>query len=303
MNKRLNSLKTSHKEYLEKLIKQNRVPSSLLFAGAKSDKEIVAEQFAKTLVATDQELHPDIHRFRPEGKVGMHSVESIRLLKEEAYLPPFQAKRKAFLIYDAERMLPYSANALLKIFEEPPLYNTIILLSAFPEKLLPTILSRCHTIRFQGELANKMHVNATLLDLLVRRKYLKYPELLQGLKQLLSEIEIVEEKQEEAKALTAFQQQQLEKQKEGSATLQQLFSAENLFEQILAWFRDMHLLQCNGSTHLCYHQDYLDEVKQACQRGEFIPIEKVQKIIAHAKLSLERSTPVQHVFEHLFLSL
>ena len=62
-------------------------------------------------------------------------MESLRLLKEEVALPPFSASRKIFLIFEAERMLPTSANALLKTFEEPSAHSIIILVSSFSEKL------------------------------------------------------------------------------------------------------------------------------------------------------------------------
>lgn len=305
MNKRLRSLKTlDSNQYLQRLVEIDRVPSSLLFCGPKSaKKEEAAENFAKLLVKSSLHPHPDVHRYRPEGKIGMHSLENIRQLREEAYLPPYQATRKVFLLFEADRMLSYSANAMLKIFEEPPRYNTIILVSSVPEKILPTILSRCHTIPFKGEASCQITVNKTLLQLLANRKILSYPQLLKAIKQLLAEIEIREEMEEESKDLTAFQVQQIEKHKEGSAAMQQLFAAESFFEQILGWFRDMLLIQLNGPAQLLYHLDHIEEVKQACQRGEFVSLEKLQQAIADAKLSLERSTPIQHVFEYFFLTL
>lgn len=309
MNRRFCSLKTSNnqnepiKQYLKRLVERDIVPSSLLFSGPKNaEKESIAEDFSKLLIGSDIDPHPDVHRYKPEGKVGMHGVENIRQLRDEAYLPPYQSARKVFLIFEAERMLPYSANALLKIFEEPPLYNTIILISSYPEKILPTILSRCHTIPFKGEASYKINVNTTLLSLLLQRKNLSYPQLLKGIKQLLAEIEIPET-HEETKELTAYQVQQIEKQKEGTATLQMLLAAEVLFDQILGWFRDMLLIQFNGSYEFLYHADHVNEVKQACQKGEFASLEKLQQAILDAKLSLERSTPIQHVFEYFFLSL
>lgn len=66
------------------------------------------------------------------------------------YLAPYEAARKVFIILDAERMLPYSANALLKTFEEPAPDAIIILVTGSPAALLPTVLSRCQTIYFQA---------------------------------------------------------------------------------------------------------------------------------------------------------
>src|SRR5690606_1908010 len=74
--------------------------------------------------------------------------EAMRRFSDEVYLAPFEAKKKIFIIHDAHRMLSYSANALLKTFEEPARDAIIILISGSPEQLLPTVLSRCQTIRF-----------------------------------------------------------------------------------------------------------------------------------------------------------
>jgi DNA polymerase-3 subunit delta' len=78
----------------------------------------------------------------------MHSIAAMRQFSEDVYLAPFEAKKKIFIIDDAERMLPFSSNALLKTFEEPALDAVIILVSSNPTALLPTVLSRCRTIRF-----------------------------------------------------------------------------------------------------------------------------------------------------------
>ena len=53
-----------------------------------------------------------------------------------------------FLVDDADKLNDPSANALLKVLEEPPHTSHIILLTARPAMLLPTIRSRCQMIRF-----------------------------------------------------------------------------------------------------------------------------------------------------------
>src|SRR4029453_11349249 len=65
---------------------------------------------------------------------------------------PAIAKRKVFIIGDAERMVPQegseqAANAFLKLLEEPPADTTIILTSSEPGALLPTIRSRVVSMR------------------------------------------------------------------------------------------------------------------------------------------------------------
>ncbi|TWU11850.1 DNA polymerase III subunit tau [Symmachiella macrocystis] len=63
-------------------------------------------------------------------------------------LKPMSADRKIAVIDDADKMRVESANALLKTLEEPPHGSLIVLIATNLEQLLPTIRSRCQTIRF-----------------------------------------------------------------------------------------------------------------------------------------------------------
>lgn len=136
------------RQYLEHMVSAQAVNNSLLFAGPDGiGKSLFALELARLILG--EEKHPDLHFYRPEGKIGLHSIQSMRQMSEEVYMAPFKGKHKVFIIQDAERMLPTSANALLKTFEEPADDTTIILISSAPASLLPTILSRCRKIYFQ----------------------------------------------------------------------------------------------------------------------------------------------------------
>src|SRR5439155_24621757 len=56
--------------------------------------------------------------------------------------------RKVFLIREADRLNPAAADVLLKVLEEPPADAVLILLSARPDELPETVLSRCHVVTF-----------------------------------------------------------------------------------------------------------------------------------------------------------
>lgn len=150
------------KEYLTRALRNQYVGNSLLFAGPEGvGKGLFALEFGKEVLCLDDPSgkhrhklekgsHPDLHVYKPEGKLGMHSIDSMRQFSDEVYMPPMEAKRKVFIIMDAERMLPYSSNALLKTFEEPALDALIILVSSRPSILLTTILSRCRKLYFHA---------------------------------------------------------------------------------------------------------------------------------------------------------
>jgi DNA polymerase-3 subunit delta' len=88
---------------------------------------------------------------RPDGSQGIY-VYVARLIVHQAVSTPAMARRKVFIVGDAERMVPQlssqeAANAFLKLLEEPPADTTIILTSSEPGALLPTIRSRVVSVR------------------------------------------------------------------------------------------------------------------------------------------------------------
>jgi DNA polymerase III subunit delta' len=90
--------------------------------------------------------HPDVGMVVAPKRVLL--VEQMRLIEREANYRPYEGNARVFLIEDAEKLNPPSANALLKVLEEPPHTSHIILLTSRPDMLLSTIRSRCQMIRF-----------------------------------------------------------------------------------------------------------------------------------------------------------
>ena len=86
--------------------------------------------------------HPDfITVDDPEKKTV--PVDLVRQARSDMYIRPNEADRKIYLFPRGQDMAEPSQNALLKILEEPPAYGVFILLTENPEKLLPTVRSRC----------------------------------------------------------------------------------------------------------------------------------------------------------------
>jgi DNA polymerase-3 subunit delta' len=74
-------------------------------------------------------------------------INSIRLLRKELSLSPYQAKRKIVVVSEADRMNEEASTALLKTLEEPPGDSVLILTSSQKEGLLSTIRSRCQILQ------------------------------------------------------------------------------------------------------------------------------------------------------------
>jgi DNA polymerase III subunit delta' len=93
------------------------------------------------------EKHPNQSIVEPEGR-DIH-VETVRTeVWQPAYRTAPEPGRKVFVIREADRLNPAAADVLLKVLEEPPTDAVIMLLSARPDELPETVLSRCHVVSF-----------------------------------------------------------------------------------------------------------------------------------------------------------
>lgn len=97
----------------------------------------------KGIIWTD---HPDVGLVVAPKRVLL--VDQMRAIENAANYRPFEGKARVFIVEDADKLNENSANALLKILEEPPPTSHVILLTSRPAWLLPTIRSRCQVIRF-----------------------------------------------------------------------------------------------------------------------------------------------------------
>lgn len=75
-------------------------------------------------------------------------VEQIRQLQERLSFRALEAPRKVVIVASAQVMNPQAQNAFLKTLEEPPSATVLVLLASAPDKLLPTIRSRCSRVQF-----------------------------------------------------------------------------------------------------------------------------------------------------------
>ena len=147
------------KEMLRTAIKTNKLSHAYIFHGkAGVGKTTMAVEFAKSILCEHQSAcgecrsckqfysTSDVQIIRPEKSI---SVENVREITSEIFLKPFHFPKKIYIITEAEKMTVQAQNALLKVFEEPPSYAVIILVTSNVSLLLPTILSRGTEVRFQ----------------------------------------------------------------------------------------------------------------------------------------------------------
>jgi DNA polymerase III subunit delta' len=144
--------RTAALEYLRRAHEQGRLAHAYLISGPSgSGKQQLAADLASLVNGTPagdvfSARAREIFIARPESKSRRIVIEQIRDLEHALQLRAADGRRKVAIISDADRLQPAAANAFLKTLEEPPKNSLLLLLTALPEALPETILSRCIAI-------------------------------------------------------------------------------------------------------------------------------------------------------------
>ena len=147
---------------LKNAIVQDRIAHAYLFCGPRgTGKTSIAKIFAKMLNCEDKEhapcgeclncqmvqngSHPDIIEIDAASNNG---VDEVRDLIDRVKYAPMQGTYKIYIIDEVHMMTTGAFNALLKTIEEPPAHVVFILATTEPNKVIPTIISRCQRFDF-----------------------------------------------------------------------------------------------------------------------------------------------------------
>ena len=178
-------------ETLADMLRQNRIPQTILLAGPEGiGKATLVRRFATvllgdrekierddlsltenvTLIAEREKLagdkrnedpllfasHPDFVTFAPDGPLRQITIQQMRLLKERAQYKPLRGRYRVFLIDRLDRANEQAANSLLKTLEEPPQPLILFATAENQYDLLPTIRSRAVVFQMAPLTAEEM---------------------------------------------------------------------------------------------------------------------------------------------------
>lgn len=141
------------KKYSKKLISENNSSTVLIYHKRVEQQEKFVEQMTSIIMnlptGKPYKSLPDVFGIWPENISGKTiKIDQIHEFIRKTQLRPFNSKYKVGVIISSEKMTKEAQNALLKTLEEPADNTFLLLTTANPKKLLPTIISRCQVLEF-----------------------------------------------------------------------------------------------------------------------------------------------------------
>jgi DNA polymerase-3 subunit delta' len=249
-----------------------------------------------------------IRVMRPRMKSRIIGVEEIRNLEHTLHLAAPGGACKIGVIIEADRMKDQAANAFLKTLEEPPKNTLLLLLTAYPQRLLPTILSRCVRIPLLGGMAlladgggelvsalnhaagrgfgtpmAAMHLKATFVSFLARSR------------EAADDAAKAAEKEESAAYRDATDGTWLKGREDyhkAAAEAEYLDARNRLFDVLMAWMADLlrlkvksggldfpdsapvlrRIVEEESTTRLLQRMDALDSLRRTLETNAFEPL-------------------------------
>jgi len=241
--------------FLKKSIEKKKTAHAYLFTGsAHLGKRTVALEFIKMLVGKemDKVIHPDVLIIEPEitekediKKESAINISQVREVQHQMNMFPYRADYKIALIDQAERMNIEASNCLLKTLEEPSGQAILILITANPQMLLPTIISRCQIVNFLPVSSQEIKKSLPKAKEQIIRlangrpglavRYLENPELLEEQSKTVGKLE---------ELLKVDLNQRYQYAEEISKNIP---IARQILNHWIFWFRDLLLLDNNCS--------------------------------------------------------
>ncbi len=202
-----------------------------------------------------ERLHPDIVWLEPEKKSRIIAIDPVReackLLAQKSYGGGW----KLAILLHADRLSPDGANAFLKTLEEPPPRTLILLVTAAPQALLATIISRCQRIQLGGaDRPVEAHWSGPLLDLLAAPLGSGVVDRMARGRQLQALLDV--ERKRIEKEVEAEQKESDEEIKpdvfDARIESQARQIRADMLQTMLLWYRDVMLIAGGGDARLLH---------------------------------------------------
>lgn len=302
-------------------LKRGILSPSYVFIGPRgTGKEFISLNFAKVINCLDpvdsdccdrcssclkiqNYNHPDIHWIRKDES-GSIKIETVRNLQKNIYLKPWEAKRKIFIICEAENLTAEAQNSLLKTLEEPPKENILILTTSKPNLVFLTIISRCKRIIFSSlntdSLKKILIQDFSLSDL--QAHFLAY--FSEGRYQKALEFKERDLFNEKKTILSYFLERNLSPK--DNPNIKDLIKDKEGFNLILSvlisWFRDILLLK-RGIFSEIINVDQREKLLESFSKYTFEELEEIYKMLKEISFCYEQNVNPKLILNYIKVNL
>lgn len=264
-----------------------------------------------------QGIHPDVWmvdlqyqarlREEPREQQQVLRIDTIRSVRGEVSLKPFEGRRRVFIIPEAERMTNEAANALLKTLEEPPPHAVLILIASDARSLLPTIVSRCQvfalrqlpTSLIEAELRERHGVAEEQAALLARLSGGRIGWAITA----AHDTAILEERRDRLQQLVALAKMgRIDRLDYAEQLSRQARSVGGTLELWLDWWRDLLLVKA-GCADMISNLDFRTSLEEQAGRHDLREISVFTEAIRRTIRHLQEHANLRLALEVLMLDL
>lgn len=312
-------------EHLQNAIKLQKVSHAYILDGEEgAGKNMLARAFAQTLQCerggTEPcgECHsckqaisgnqPDIITVTHEKPASI-GVEDIRgQLCGDIQIKPYSSPYKIYIVDEAEKMTVQAQNALLKTIEEPPAYGVIMLLTTNADAFLPTILSRCVTLKLRPVkneiirpyLMEKYHIpdyQAEVCTAFARGNVGKAERLAQS-------EQFAELKSHLLHLLRHLRDMEVYELTEAVRSASEYKTEINDYLDLMAlWFRDVLLFKATRKIDGLVFAEEINAISAQAQKSSYEGLERILKALEKAKVRLNANVNFELTMELLMLTI
>ena len=312
-------------EHLQNAIKLQKVSHAYILDGEEgAGKNMLARAFAQTLqcerggIEPCGECHsckqamsgnqPDIITVTHEKPTSI-GVEDIRgQLCGDIQIKPYSSPYKIYIVDEAEKMTVQAQNALLKTIEEPPAYGVIMLLTTNADAFLPTILSRCVTLKLRPVkneiirpyLMEKYHIpdyQAEVCTAFARGNVGKAERLAQS-------EQFAELKSHLLHLLRHLRDMEVYELTEAVRSASEYKTEINDYLDLMAlWFRDVLLFKATRQIDGLVFAEEINAISAQAQKSSYEGLERILKALEKAKVRLNANVNFELTMELLMLTI
>lgn len=313
------------KEHLQNAVRLGKISHAYILDGEEGmGKNLLAAAFAQTLecekggaepcgschsckqaVSGNQ---PDIIRVTHE-KANTIGVDEIReQLCSDILIRPYSSPYKIYIVDEAEKLTVQAQNALLKTIEEPPAYGVILLLTSNSDAFLPTILSRCVTLKLKpvkdalirAYLMEELHVPDYQADVCVA-----FARGNEGKAVRLAQSEHFGELKDHALHLVRHLQEMEIAEISDAIKRVSDFKTEinDYLDLLVLWYRDVLMFKATRQVDGLIFSDEINYISSQASKSSYEGLERIIEALEKAKVRLKANVNFDLTVELLLLTI